>query len=67
MKGLWLVMMVVGLLIVSFLVVRNLSTHQTLGENVSQIEAIDRAKEVSDLMNQKTKEIERSLQRAHQE
>ncbi len=62
MKGVFLVIMMIGLLIVSLLVVRNLSTRQTLEGDISQIETMDQAKELTDFVNQRAKEMERKLQ-----
>jgi hypothetical protein len=64
MKGFFLVIMMIGLLIVSLLVVRNLSTRQTLEGDISQIETMDQAKELTDFVNQRAKEMERKLQHA---
>jgi competence protein ComGC len=64
MKGFFLVIMMIGLLIVSLLVVRNLSTRQTLEGDISQIETMDQAKELTDFVNQRAKEMERKLQNA---
>jgi len=64
MKGFFLVMMMVAMLIVCVLVVKNVSSHKPLtGEN-GRIAAIDHAKETADFVNHQTDEINRKLQQA---
>ncbi len=64
MKGVFLVLFMMGLLITALLVVRNVSTHQPLAEDPAQITAIDRAKEAADLLHRQRESLNRDLQRA---
>ncbi len=64
MKGVFLVVLMMGLLITALLVVKNISTHQTLEGDPAKIMAIDRAKDAADLINQQTESMNRKLQRA---
>jgi hypothetical protein len=64
MKGVFLVVLMMGLLITALLVVKNISTRQTLEGDPAQIMAIDRAKDAADLINQQTESMNRKLQRA---
>ncbi len=61
MKGVFLIIMLISLLIVSLLVAKNISKHEPLQEDVSQIEALDRAKEAAELINRKTEELQKQL------
>ena len=67
MKGVFLVLLMIGLLIVSLMVVKNISNHQTLEGDVSQIKAMDKAKEAADLMNQHSDMMQKRLQHATQD
>lgn len=67
MKGVFLVIMMIGLLIVAVLVVKNVSTHTNLKGRKAQIQSIDRAKEAAEIMNQQTDEMQKKLDRVFQE
>lgn len=67
MKGVFLVIMLIGLLITSFLVVKNISSHQTLEGDKARITAIDHAKKAADLANQQSAEMQKKLDRVFQE
>jgi hypothetical protein len=64
MKGFFLILMIVGLLITSFLVVKNLSTHQSLKGDTAQIEAFDRAKETAARVSREANERQKRLNKA---
>lgn len=67
MRGVFLVVMMLGLLIAGFLVVKNLSTDETLEGDVSGLKAMDRAKEAADLVNKDSEEMNKRLQRVFQD
>ncbi len=64
MKGVFLVVLMMGLLITALLVVKNISTHQSLAGDPAQITAIERAKDAADQVSQQTESMNRKLQRA---
>ncbi len=64
MKGVFLVVLMMGLLITALLVVKNISTHQSLEGDPAQITAIDKTKDVADRVNRQTESMNRKLQRA---
>ncbi len=64
MKGFFLVMMTISLLIVCLLVVKNVSTQQSLEGEKTRVAAIDRAKEAAAVVNHRTDEMNRKLQNA---
>jgi competence protein ComGC len=61
MKGVYLIVMLISLLIVSLLVMKNISKHETLQEDVSQIEALDRAKGAAELLDRKREEMQKQI------
>ncbi|MDX1762888.1 MAG: hypothetical protein R3231_01070 [bacterium] len=61
MKGVFWVVMMLGLLVSSYLVVKNVSTPETLNGSGTGLEAIDRAKESADLLNRKAQQVEKML------
>jgi len=67
MKGVFLVVMMIGLLIVTLLVVKNISTHTTLEGKKTRIQTIDRAKEAADLVNHQTEEMQKKLDNVFQQ
>jgi len=64
MKGFFLVMMTISLLIVCLLVVKNVSTQQTMDGRKTRIAVIDHAKQAAGVINQRTDEMNRKLQQA---
>jgi competence protein ComGC len=64
MKGFFLVMMMIAMLIVCVLVVKNVSTHEPLTGQNGRIAALDQAKDVAKQVNKRTAEMERKLQEA---
>ena len=64
MKGVFWVVMMLGLLVTSYLVVRNLSTPDLLAGDDTRtgLHAIDRAKESADLLNREAQQVEKMLQ-----
>jgi len=64
MKGFFLVILTIGLLIVCLLVVKNVSTHETLQGDQMRVAAVDRAKEAATMVNRQTDEMNRKLQEA---
>ncbi|NOY52761.1 MAG: hypothetical protein GXP58_03985 [Deltaproteobacteria bacterium] len=67
MKGFFLVMMTISLLIVCLLVVKDLSRQETQDGGKTRITAIDRAEEAASTVNQRTDEINKKLQQALEE
>ncbi len=63
MKGFFLVMMTISLLIVCLLVVKNLSTEVSLDGKKARIAAIDKAKDAATAVNHRTDEMNRKLRK----
>lgn len=64
MKGLFWVVMMVGLLVTAYLVVNTLSTPETLKGDGTRLQTIDKAREAADLLNREAEQVEKMLRQS---